>query len=318
MLTACDVLCVGETMVMVTPAQGESLTAGTLCLLHPGGAESNVAAHMAALGHSSAWAGYLGDDALGELIRAELKESRVDTSLVELIPGAQTGVYFKDPGTRGTAIHYYRAGSAASRMGPEYLSQWARVEAKVLHLSGITPALSTNCSELLKELILGRALGKAVISFDVNHRIPLWGARDAPTELLELAQGSDIVFVGRDEAEALWGVRTAEEIRALIDRPSSLVVKDGDIEAVSFTPEGVTRVSALPVEVIEPVGAGDAFAAGWLSGMLRGLDPQSRLRLGHIVAAKVLLSPTDSASLPTEDEIEASLRSGTTEWSILS
>lgn len=314
MLQACDVLCVGETMVMVTPAQGGPLRAEAAYLLHPGGAESNVAMHLAALGHHSVWAGYLGDDALGELIRTELARSGVETSLTRKIVGAPTGVYFKDPSPAGTAILYYRAGSAASMMGVGCIPDWAGVRPKILHLSGITPALSSNCSELVSALVFKRAVGESLISFDVNHRVSLWGERDASAELLALAQASDIVFVGRDEAEALWGVSTAEDIRRLIDRPQSLVVKNGGIEATSFTAEGVTHVDALSVEVLELIGAGDAFAAGWLSGLLRGVDARSRLRLGHLIAMRVLASPTDSAPMPEEAEIEASLRSEAVEW----
>jgi 2-dehydro-3-deoxygluconokinase len=308
---SCDVLCVGETMVMVTPAEGGPLRTGASYLLHPGGAESNVATHLAALGHASAWASYLSDDALGDLIREELTASGVDVSLVKRFPGAPTGVYFKDPRPMGTRILYYRTGSAASKMQASYIAEWAPLTPKVIHLSGITSALSLSCRELIRDLILNRAVGDALISFDVNHRPPLWEEREAGAELLKLAQASDIVFVGRDEAESLWGVSTAESIRNLIDGPPSLVVKDGGNEAISFTQDGVTRVSAMEIDVIEPIGAGDAFAAGWLSGMLRNVDQPLRLQLGHLLASRVLASTTDTAEPLSEKEVTDSLRSPT-------
>lgn len=169
-------------------------------------------------------------------------------------------------------------------------------DVRVVHLSGVTPALSVSAKDLTEYLVTDRPFGPALLSFDVNYRASLWNG-DAPQALLALAQACDIVFVGLDEAQTLWGTRTAEDVRGLISQ-GTLVVKDGSREAVTFTEHGVTRVPAQPVQVVEPVGAGDAFAGGWLSGLLRGLTQEDRLRLGHLVAARVLRSTSDTASLP--------------------
>ena len=304
-----DVLCVGETMAMVTPHGGAALSPGTPLALAAGGAESNVAGFLAPLGHRAAWASRLGDDPLGRIVRDLVRDTGVDTSLVELTD-RPTGLYVKAPGPDGTAVLYYRAGSAASTMDAAFAHRLAdrlTVRPRVLHLSGITPALSAGCRELVRHLVLDRPLGAAVVSFDVNHRPGLWSAADARDELARLAQAADVVLVGLDEAHRLWGCSTAEEVRSLLDRPTVLVVKDGAVEAVSFTPRGVTRVAARPVDVVEPVGAGDAFAAGWLSGMLDGRDDWERLALGHLVAAAALGSATDHAHLPPRPQIQLEL-----------
>jgi len=310
--TSLDVLCVGETMVMVTPATGGRLDASTQYLLRPGGAESNVAVHLAALGHHVSWGGQVGCDPLGDLILAELERNDVDTSLVTRLDDAPTGVYFKDPTPQGTDIYYYRAGSAASRMTPSSASRWTDRPPRVLHVSGITAALGDDCLALLTHLIVDRPI-PTIVSFDVNYRAKLF-TESTPQILLRLAQASDIVFVGRDEADLLWNTGTPSQIRALLNEPSMVVVKDSDVEAVSYSVEGEFHVPSPTVEVLDPVGAGDAFAAGWLSGYLDGRDPEVALKLGHYVASRVLASPTDHAPLGSRTDIEAALQSPTSEW----
>ncbi|MBA8829028.1 sugar kinase [Alpinimonas psychrophila] len=302
-----EVLCIGETMVMVTPISGGHLDGDSQYILRPGGAESNVALILAALGHDVAWAGYLGADPFGAIICSELRAASVDISAVIRTSDFPTGVYFKDPHPEGTSVYYYRAGSAASTMGPGSFSELHGTTPRAIHLSGITAAISVSCRELLNEFIFNRVLGEALVSFDVNHRPALWGDRDPAFELLELAQASDVVFVGLDEASALWGVSSAEEVREVIDKPSTLVVKDGGIEAVSFSPDEVARVPAKRVKILDPVGAGDAFAAGWLSGMLRGSNAVERLSLGHLAASRVLASTTDAPQRSDSDVFSANL-----------
>ncbi|AXG81506.1 sugar kinase [Streptomyces paludis] len=293
-----DVLAIGETMVMVTPRYGGGISADNTFVLRPGGAESNVAALMARLGHTTAWAGAVGDDPFGDLITDALRDQGVDVTLVRRDPRRPTAVYFKHPTADGTEVYYYRTGSAASATHPGDLPAWRTRPARVTHLSGITAALSAPSLALVRRLVADRALGPSTVSFDVNHRPVLWGPGGGAAELLDLARHADIVFTGRDEAQALWGTADARAIRALIPEPAHLIVKDAAVEAVAFTPDGEFRAPARKVEVVDAVGAGDAFAAGWLSGLLDGRDQDTRLRLGHYAASQVLRSPSDHADLP--------------------
>ncbi|NWL10333.1 2-keto-3-deoxygluconate kinase [Paenarthrobacter nitroguajacolicus] len=292
-----DILAVGETMVMVSPTGGGRLDGSSTFVLQPGGAESNVAAHLGRLGHKAGWASILGEDPLGDLILDSLTADGVDIRNVARDARHPTAVYFKDPTVVSTSVYYYRSGSAASHMSVDDLSRWVASTPKLVHLSGITPALSESCLRLSKAIVHDRPFGKALISFDINHRERLWNG-DAATELLALARASDIVFVGRDEAENVWGTKDAESIKELIPEPSYLIVKDGSHEAVSFTPSGVFREPARAVDVVDVVGAGDGFAAGWLSGLMHDRSEPVRLRMGHGVASRVVQSPTDSADLP--------------------
>jgi 2-dehydro-3-deoxygluconokinase len=310
-----EVLCVGETMVMVTPAPGGRLDARSSFLLRAGGAESNTAMFLAELGHRAAWLSRVGGDPLGALLLSEVGATGVDTSLVEVSPAEPTGVYFKDPGQRGTAVYYYRRGSAASAMSPEFLSRRGPDSAAVVHTSGITAALSDTCRDLVRHVVVDRPLRDAIVSFDVNHRPALWAAGTAGSVLQDLARAADVVFVGLDEAETLWGASSAAEVRALLPEPQVVVVKDGAVEATAFHASGVDRVPALEVDVVEPVGAGDAFAAGWLSGMLRGLDHTARLRLGHLVAGAALSSTSDHTPLPSWEVLDERLAVDADAWS---
>ncbi len=291
---------------MVTPTPGGRLDSASTFVLQAGGAESNVAMFLSALGHRAAWASRVGDDPLGDLVVEQVSSAGVNTSLVELDRTRPTGVYLKNPGPTGTKVYYYRQGSAAASMDARYAARVNLVPATVLHLSGITPALSESCRALVDLLIFGDRANRRLISFDVNYRPALWPRRPS-AELLRLARAADVVFVGLDEAAQLWDTRTPQEVRELIDLPATLVVKNGAIDAVTFHRDGVTTEPAMPVDVVEPVGAGDAFAAGWLSGALRGLDHATRLRLGHLVAGAALGSVGDYAQLPPVDTICATL-----------
>ncbi|MGW0160849.1 sugar kinase [Mycobacterium sp. NPDC003323] len=292
-----EVLCLGETMTLVAPVGATPLATADLFTLHMGGAESTVALYLAELGHDVAWASAVGNDPLGRRIVDEITAHGVNTSLVRYLDDAPTGVYFKDPDGGATTVHYYRKGSAASRMDVESLSGLPLREVPLVHVSGITPGLSATCLAMfgtLYDLCIG---SPTRISFDVNYRPGVWNAAQAAPVLLDFARLSDVVFVGRDEAATLWGTADVESIAELImaaqNRVQTLVIKDGGVGATEITASTTTFAPALPVDIVEVVGAGDAFAAGYLSGLLTGKDADDRLSMGHRLAARALSSTSD-------------------------
>ncbi|MGA5083536.1 MULTISPECIES: sugar kinase [Streptomyces] len=316
-----------------------------------GGAESNVACALAAAGHTTRWVSRVGADGFGDHLVEAIGGYGVDVSHVRRDPDRPTGVYFRTAGDRADDAHevaYYRAGSAASAMSPTSVDLDAVRAGRVLHLSGITAALSPDCLALMRELTAPRA-GRPLISFDVNHRPGLWGEAYGPEVLLDLARGADIVFVGEDEAEEAWGLRGGPTaIREALPEPHTLVVKQGAKGAVAFcasrgqsclpqcleglggtprgdggpsarakprvgeggrdgtpqspgcdnTPRPAATAPALNVDVVATTGAGDAFAAGFLSATLRDLPLKTRLRHGHLTAAATLTTPGDLAPPP--------------------
>lgn len=287
-----ELVCVGECMLLVTP-DGAPLSAAAHATLGLAGAESNVAAQVAAAGHPAAWASRLGTDPLGERILDELRPRGVEL-WVERDEEAPTGVMFKDPGAESSTVYYYRRGSAASRMDVGFLSPERLAGVRIVHTTGITPALSASCAAMVERLFDDAHEVGALVSFDVNDRRALWSLEDAARELARLANRADIAFVGRDEAERLWGTATPAEIRAHIPDAGLLVVKDGDVGATAF--EGSAEPVFVPaprVEVVEPVGAGDAYASGFLVATLEGAEMAERLSAGHAAAARVLTIPHD-------------------------
>lgn len=290
--TAPDVVCVGETMALVTPTDAR-LEAASTASLGLAGAESNVAAGLAAAGCRAVWASKVGDDPLGTRITDELDRRGVEL-WVQRDADAPTGVMFKDPGAEGSTVHYYRRGSAAAGMAPGFLDAERLSGVRIVHTTGITPALSPTCRDMVDDLFTAASTAGALVSFDVNDRRPLWSMAEAATTLTRLANAADIAFVGRDEAERIWGTATPASIREHLPECRLLVVKDGDVGATAY--EGDAEpvfVSAPVVEVVEPVGAGDAFAAGFLAATLQNLPLAERLSAGHAAAARVLAIAAD-------------------------
>ncbi|WP_261719315.1 sugar kinase [Streptomyces sp. FZ201] len=302
---AVDVVALGESMVAFLPTRPGRLADVPSFDRSIGGAESNVACALAAAGHSARWVSRVGADGFGDHLLDAVGGWGVDVSAVRRDPARPTGLYFRTAGDRGTDAHevaYYRAGSAASVMGVANVDLDAVRACRVLHLSGITAALSADCLGLLRELTAPRP-GRPLVSFDVNHRPGLWPDAAGPGVLLELARGADIVFVGEDEAHGVWGVTGGpEQVRELLPEPEVLVVKEGARGATLFHGDapGVFQ-PALAVDVVATTGAGDAFAAGFLSATLRGLPDRARLRHGHLWAAAALTTPGDLAVPPARD-----------------
>ncbi|GII95936.1 sugar kinase [Sinosporangium siamense] len=377
-------VCVGESMAALLPDRPGPLDAVESFTVTVGGAESNVAGALSALGIPSAWISRVGDDAFGRRLVAELGSRGVDVSAVAVDPRRPTGLYLKeigrDPdlapvgpgavtqagavpprgaasragtaeataagafdidGTRmpasapllppltlpggthpplaagQTRAHYYRAGSAASALGPELLDDPAAgpmlAEARLLHLSGITPALSDTCLALVRGLLTARRT-EQIISFDLNWRPALWHDRD-PGVLPGLLDAADVLLVGADEAHAAFGVSTPTGLRRMFPSPATLVVKDSGRQVTALLRDG-TAVGepALTVDVVEATGAGDAFAAGYLAGTLRGLDHRARLRLGHLSAAAALTAHGDQGTMAPPHVIGALLAASPRDW----
>jgi 2-dehydro-3-deoxygluconokinase len=297
------VLCIGEVMAQVVPVDGERFARSQSFAVSAAGAEFNVAVGLTQLGSPAELLTRLGDDAVGDRLLRQIDLAGVGTALVRRQAGARTGLFVKDPRPDGSTVGYYRDRSAASRLSIGDVDAALAPRPPVVHVSGVTPALSASCLDATRHALhAGRRAG-AVTSFDVNFRPRLWPSRAAAAATLaELANASEVVFVGLDEAVALWEVQAPADVRRVLGGPSVLVVKDGPRDARSHSRDGWSVEPALPVDVVEPVGAGDAFAAGWLEGCLRGLPMPARLRLGHQLAAASLRSVTDHARAPLDAE----------------
>lgn len=344
-----DVVCLGESMVTFVPSRPGRLAEVPAFARGIGGAESNVACGLAGAGHSARWISRVGTDGFGDHLLTEIAATGVDVGCVQRDPRRPTGIYFRTAGERAVEsgapdqdgeqplaeVVYYRAGSAAAAMSPALMPYEQTWSGRILHLTGITPALSADCLALMRELTT-RAPGRPLVSFDLNYRVSLWedperAPDEGPGLLLDLARGCDLVFVGEDEAEAAWGIRGgADAIREALPEPDVLVVKQGAAGATAYArgadgaatdaggaADTVTFVPALRVDVVAPVGAGDAFAAGFLSGTLRGLPVAQRLRHGHLMAAAALTVPGDLGTPPSRRYADRLVTLDAAEWGTL-
>ena len=297
-----------------------------------GGAEANVATVLAQLNVATGWISRVGDDGFGRYLVQHLAERGVDVSAVVTDPVRPTGLYLKERGGGSDAtgdlavgesrMLYYRSGSAASALSPTDLatpaaSTWLN-DSALAHVTGITPALSESATQLTDTLVSMPRRGR-LVSFDLNYRPALWlGRAAAATEVLErVTRHSDVVFMGADEALAVFGTDDPAELRAMFGEPEHLIVKNDAHTVTGFHGRERVDVPALRLAVVEKIGAGDAFAGGFLAGLLHGLGHEERIRLGHLCAAAALTGHGDIAQLPPLHRLEELLEVDEADWARL-
>ena len=300
------VVTLGETMALFRPtdaSEGENTDAYRLTF---GGAESNVAIGVARLGGRAVWTGRVGDDVAGRRIQRELRAEGVELG-VTVDAEASTGAMMKTeiaPGRVG--VQYWRAGSAGSRLSPEDLDLSLVGPSWVLHVTGITPALSASAAAAVDAAVTAARSAGATVSFDVNHRPSLWRDRDARAVYRRLAAQADIVFAGREEAALLVGEGSDDDlVTAITDLgPSTVALKLG-AEGALVRDEGLLlHRRAWPIRPVDTVGAGDAFVAGFLSELLRASPLENRLDTAVAAGAFACLGRGDWESLPHRRQLE--------------
>jgi 2-dehydro-3-deoxygluconokinase len=291
----------------VPPRPGRLRHAGSL-ELKIGGAESNLAIALSRLGLSAGWTGFLGDDEPGQLVLDRIRAEGVDTSQVRRLRDHPTGLYLREQVGTQTRVYYYRRASAASTMSAEAFDPDYLGGARFVHLSGITPALSDECRDFALWMAReARAVG-ARVCFDVNYRSKLWGAEEARAFAEEILPEVHLLLVGDEEARALWGRDDEGFVRELAERgPEEVVLKKGEAGSLAFLESEILEHPAFEVAEVDPVGAGDAFAAGYLAGHLWGLPAGERLRVANAMGAMSVATLGDYEGLPDRGELRAFL-----------
>jgi 2-dehydro-3-deoxygluconokinase len=268
-----------------------------------GGAESNVAVGVARLGGEATWLGRVGPDATGALIAQRLTAAGVRTLAVTGPPFTGLMIRHRRSG-EFTHVDYHRAGSAGSRLTPADVPAGELTGAEIVHVTGITPALSEGArAAVFQSVETARAAGVPV-SVDVNYRSKLWSRYDAAPVLRDLVSRADIVFASPEEAELF--VDPGDPVTGLAKLgPSEVIVKDGARGCQALIGGASFTVAALPVTVVDPVGAGDAFVSGYLADRLAGATPEARLATAIAAGAFAVTVPGDCEGLPDRDELEA-------------
>ncbi|MFC8094561.1 sugar kinase [Streptomyces sp. NPDC057301] len=301
-----DVLTFGEAMVSLRADQ--PIRAGGVLRMSVAGAETNVAIGLARLGHLVRWVGLTGDDEFGGLVLRTLRAEGVDTDMAERTEGPTGLVAFEPRIAEVTRVSYYRSGSAGSSIGPQHVAPALQQLPRIVHATGITAALGSTPLEAVRTAVRRAKSAGVTVSFDVNHRSKLWSRDGAAAALRPLMPHVDILIASDDElalAAPAGAVTEAEQVEALlVSGVREVVVKRGAHGAEVFDASGSTARPAVPVTVRDTVGAGDAFVAGYLSGLLDGETVERRLERAGTVGAFAVTSTGDWEGLPERNELD--------------
>lgn len=293
-----DVTTLGEAMLRLSVPAGQPLETMTGLAVHLGGAESNVCAALAALGRRCAWVSRLPDNALGRYVLRTLRAAGVDTSAVGLAKDTRLGTYYVAFGAppRATEVIYDRSGAAAADLTPETVAWEPLLDTRVLHLTGITPALSSGCFDLVLAAAQRAKAGGVRVSFDVNYRSKLWSPEAARRHLEPILPYVDLLFCGQEDVRTVFGlegtVRDVLEALHTLTPAEQVVLTRSHEGATTLLGGELIDVPAREVAVVDRLGAGDAFAAGVLDGYLDD-DIYTGLHKGVALNALVLAQHGD-------------------------
>ncbi|WP_409347234.1 sugar kinase [Paenibacillus sp. MBLB4367] len=304
-----EVVTFGETMGLLFPTGSKGLEYSPLLEQSFGGAESNLAIGLARLGHRIGWFGLLGSDPIGNIIEKRLRGEGVDVSRSSRVTGSPTGLMLREAVAGKTSVYYYRKFSAASTMTPAQLDESYIAGAKLLHITGITTALSDTCRETVLEAVRMAKRNGVKVCFDPNLRLKLWTIEEARETLLPIAKEADYFLPGLDELKLLYDTDDTDRIFGHLHQLGSVcIVKGGEAETFVVENGAVESVPFFPVErVVDTVGAGDGFCAGFLAGVLRGMSSKEAVRIGSLIGAMVVQVEGDWQGLPTWEQVEAVL-----------
>lgn len=295
----------GESMALFMPEEHRSIERADRLQQGFGGAESNVAIGLARLGVSVGWFSKLGRDPFAARIVKTIRGEGVDVSRIQYTDEASTGMMLREVISGKVAVHYFRKGSAASKISENDLDNEYISSAQMLHITGITPALSSSCRDaVFKAIDIAKQAG-VKISFDPNLRLKLWTLEEARPVLLALAEKADYFLPGWDELKLLYNTNDSDVIDGKLHalKATCIVKGKGDYNVIYENGEQV-EVPFYPAEkVVDTVGAGDAFCAGFLAGIAKGLSPVEAVRIASINGSLVVQMYGDWEALPTWDAV---------------
>jgi len=308
-----DVTAIGESLVQFNPLEEGPLKHASLFEKHAAGSESNVIIGISRLGFSTAYITKLGRDEFSKFVLATLRGEGVDVSGIKQIDGKNCAVFFVQRGYPIPArsdVVYYRSDSAAKYLTPEDLDTKLISNSRILHTSGITPALSNSCREATLEALRIARGHNVKISFDTNYRRKLWTESEARPTLIEAARDADILFTDPDDARILMGKKVDDDPLKALDElealgPSTIVYKLGATRGLAGLSNG-EKAESLPVKVplVDSIGAGDAVVAGFLAGYLAGDSLQRSLDIASCCSALTVMRRGDFENLPDRSDLE--------------
>lgn len=311
-----DVTTFGEMLLRLSVPTGERLETATRLDIYPAGAEANAASLLARLNRRTCWMGALPKNPLGRMAANALRESGVNMDCVLWREDGRMGTYYVEFGAapRGIRVTYDRANSCITRLRSDDIDWNILFDTRLLHLTGITPALSPSCCEIVSDALLRAKQRGVPVSFDVNYRQKLWTEQDAQRILLPFLQQSEIVFCSERDARRVFQCEgSMQEIaQGMLERSQAhiIVITFGEQGAMLWDGTKWQHEASVPTQIIDRLGAGDALAAGVIYGWLNG-DLLAGLRYGVTLAA-LALSQLGDMVITNEAEM-LSLRRGSTD-----
>jgi 2-dehydro-3-deoxygluconokinase len=293
-------------MLRLSTPSGYRVETATWFDAFPAGAEANLTVALSRLGRRCAWVGGLPDSSLGRLVANHLRMAGVNLEGVVWSEG-RLGTYFIEFATppRPIQVIYDRVDSCAARLRPEQVNWAYLLDSRLIHLTGITPAISASCKVVVSEAVARAKAAGVAVSFDINYRQKLWPEAEARATLLPLIQEVDLLLCGQGDARRVFGCSGSPEqiVESLAEQSKAkrVVVTLGDQGAIGWDGAQFYEATAPPVEVVDRIGAGDALAAGVIHGWLKG-DLALGLRYGVILAA-LILSQHGDMLITTEAEL---------------
>jgi 2-dehydro-3-deoxygluconokinase len=298
-ITGAGLVTLGETMGLVVqntpgaPRNGEPMTFGI------GGSESNVAIGVRRLGVPATWIGRIGDDPAGAMILRELRAERVEA--LTTVDPAPTGLMLRwRPAAQRGRVEYYRRESAGSHLCEADIPQELIAHAQVLHASGITLALGSGpAAAVARAVSIAREAG-VTVSFDLNFRRALWSEAEAQPALAAWVEQAEVVFAGADEAAIITGTRDPLDAALALEQlgPRQVLIKLGADGCLARIDGSTHELAAPRVAVLDTVGAGDAFAAGYLADLIAGAGPEQRLATAVAAGAWAVAVSGDWEGMP--------------------
>jgi 2-dehydro-3-deoxygluconokinase len=302
-----DVITIGDAMITFNPA-----SKGPMRYVHTferkvGGAELNFAIGCARLGLQTGWISRLGNDEFGRFIQTFVRGEGVDLSQVRLMDGYPTSLNFKEIMEDGSGrTFYYRANSPTSTLSPEDLDESYFKNARLLHITGVFPAIGgKNFEIILKAISLAKKHG-LMVSFDPNIRLKLWSKEEAKEKLSKFLPYVDIILTGAEEAELLLGVNDQGKMIEKFKEfgISYIIIKQGDKGSVGYNNgELIESAPVKPRKVVDTVGAGDGFDAGFIYGILNGWSLEKTLQFSNMIGSMVVSVSGDNEGLPYLDDV---------------
>lgn len=301
-----DIIAIGEPMIEFNQTGG---TDSVQYLQGYGGDSSNFIIAAARQGARTSYLTALGDDAYGRMFLDLWRKESVETGAVKIDHSAPTGVYFVTHGDNGHAFHFYRAGSAASRLAPSDVDRDYTTQAKVVHCSGISLAISESACDACYSAASAARAASRMVSFDTNLRLKLWSKDRARAVITDMMGHCDICLPSYDDMVALTGIEQDDAIVdfALARGARIVALKLGERGAIVASPSERHRIAPYPVTAVDATGAGDTFGGAFVARLIAGDDLEAAGRYAGVAAAISTTGFGAVAPIPTGDQVKAAL-----------